>query len=124
MLRSVTTGLALSMLAAGCALFEPPPPAGTVPLAARVTNTEPFEVELAVTTPSGVLAGAVQPRLLPARGTGDVTFYLPTAGDWTITVNGNPMFSGEDIEFGGDCPAPLQMEVSAGGGGGIGCSVF
>ena len=122
MLRSVTLGIAMSVLAAACALVEPPPPPGTAMTVAQVTNSDPFEVELAVTTPSGVLPGAVQPSRLPARGTDDVTFYLPIAGEWTITVNGTAMFFREDIHPIGGCPTPLQMDVSTGGAGGVGCS--
>ena len=121
MLRSVTLGLAISVLGGACALVEPPPPLGTTKTVAQVTNTDPFEVELRVTTPSGELTGAVQPSRLPPRGTSEVTFYLPTSGNWTITVNRTPMFIGEadDVR---PCPGGTRyMEVSATGAGGIGC---
>ena len=51
-LRSVTLGVALSVLAAACALVEPPIPAGTTLLRAIVRN-ERGPVELTVTTPAG-----------------------------------------------------------------------
>jgi hypothetical protein len=122
MLRAAVTGLAMTVLVSACALVEPPPPPGTTRLVAEVTNTEPFEVELAVTTPSGILAGVVQPSRLPPRGTGTVTFYVPSSSrDWTITVNGTDMFYGEDIDLRGCTGGTLYMEVSAKGGGGIGC---
>ena len=84
MLRVLALVIAASVLAAGCALIEPPPPPGTTRVVAQVTNTDPSEVELAVTTPSGGLAGAVNPSRLPPGGTSEVGFYLPLGGDWTI----------------------------------------
>ena len=87
---------------------------------AEVTNLEPFEVQLAVTTPGRVLAGAVQPDRLRPHGVGEVTFHLPPGDNWTITVNGTAMFFGEGFDgcAGG---GTLSMEVSADGHGSIGC---
>jgi hypothetical protein len=122
MLRAAVVGLAMSVLVSACALIEPPPPPGTTPFPAQVTNLDPFGVELAVTTPNGNLAGAVAPRLLPAHGIGDVTFYVPiTDSAWTITVNGTPMFIATDIDLRGCVGGTHYMEVSADGHGGIGC---
>ena len=119
MLRVLGLVIAASVLAAGCALVEPPPPPGTTQVVAQVTNTDHSEVELAVATPSGVLAGAVNPSRLPPRGTREVAFYLPLDGDWTITVNGTVMFDSEGFD---GCPGgTLSMDVSARGGGGISC---
>ena len=122
MLRSVTLSVALSVLAAACALFEPAPPPGTVPTQARVTNLEKFPVELAVEMPTGVLSGAVVPASLPAGGTAQVTFYLPPRGDWWITVNGSDMYAAADIREMGSGRCTLDMEVSADGHGGLGCA--
>ena len=120
--RSVTLGIALSVVAAACALVEPLAPPGTVPTQARVKNLEKFPVELAVKTSTGVLAGAVAPASLPANGTAQVTFYLPVGGDWWITVNGSDMFPAADIrQVGSEGCARLDMEVTASGGGGLGC---
>jgi hypothetical protein len=122
-LRSVTLSVALCVLAAACALFEPPVPPGTVATHARVKNLENFPVELAVKmTTSGVLLGAVSPASLPANGTAQVTFYLPVSGDWWITVNESDMYGAADIrEVGVGC-GQLDMEVSADGHGGLGCA--
>ena len=95
-LRSVTLGVALSVLAAACALVEPPSPAGTTLLRTRVRN-ERGPVELTVTTPAGVLPGAVQPTSLPAHSTTDVTFYVPITGQWSIAINGSPDIPGADL---------------------------
>ena len=71
----------------------------------------------------GVLPGAVAPASLPANGTALVTFYLPVSGDWWITVNGSEMFPAADVgQVGSPGCARLEMEVSASGGGGIGCT--
>ena len=120
MLRSVTLGLALSVLSVGCALVEAPPPPGTRKVDARVENTAAVPVELAVTTPTGVLQGAVQPTSLQARAVGNVTFYLPPGEDWWITVNGVEMVPGSDAIDDIQCPG-LFMEVNPNGGGGIVC---
>ena len=95
MLRSVTLGLMLAVLAAACALVEEPVPPGTIPLQLQVRN-ERGPVELALRTPSGVLAGAVRPATLPAKTTTNVTFYAPP-GNWWIDVNGSTDFAGVDL---------------------------
>ena len=48
MLRSVTLGVALAVLTAACAVFTEPVPAGTVPVAARITNNTAQEMPLSV----------------------------------------------------------------------------
>jgi hypothetical protein len=122
-LRSVTLSVALSVLAAACALLEPPVPPGTVATHARVKNLENVPVELEVKMPtSGVLLGAVEPASLPANGTAMVTFYLPVSGDWWITVNGSDMYAAADIREIGSGRCTLDMEVSADGHGGLGCA--
>ena len=93
MLRSVTLGLALSVLVAACALVEQPPPpvpAGTIPLQVQVQNMRREPAEFTVRTPDGVLAGAVQPATVPGDSTTDVTFYAPP-GEWSIRVNGSSL---------------------------------
>ena len=99
MLRSVTLGLALSLLAAACALVEPPVPAGTRPVQGEVRNMRAHAVELVVRMPAGEMRGAVQPALLPARSTTDVTFYIPITGDWTILNGDEELFTGEEFRW-------------------------
>jgi hypothetical protein len=60
MLRTVTLGLALLVLAEACASTTPPsPPPGTLEVHADVIS-EKGNVELSVVTPAGPLPGAVQ----------------------------------------------------------------
>ena len=92
MLRSVTLGLVLSVLAAACALVEPPREARTI----QVRTDGP--VELTVTTPTGGLPGAVQPASLQTGSTTTVTLYVPAGGNWAITVNGVPDVLGSTVE--------------------------
>jgi hypothetical protein len=121
MVRTAVTGLVISVLATGgCALVEPPPSPGTVPVRARVTNTERIPVELAVKGPTGVLAGAVQPPSLAAKATADVTFFMPPGAGWSITVNGSDMFFSEDLASYAGC-STFNMEVSTTGAGSLGC---
>ncbi len=93
MLRSVTLSVAMSVLAAACALVEPPVPpvpAGTIPLQVQVQNMRRDPAELAVRRSDGVLAGAVQPPIVPGGSTIDVTIYAPP-GEWSIRVNGSSL---------------------------------
>ena len=83
-LRSVTLGFALSVLAAACALVEPPVPPGTFALLGEVRNAKAGPVQVEVRTPAGAVPGAVQPAVAPAHATTKVTFYIPLAGDWSI----------------------------------------
>ena len=59
MLRSVTLSVALSVLAAGCALDSPP--AGSVLFRVQIRNASMDRVELAVGSDTGDIPGAVQP---------------------------------------------------------------
>lgn len=99
MLRAVALGIALFLLAAACALVEPPaPPAGTRPVQARVDNRRPDPVEITVRTPAGVLSGAAQPTSrVEAFSTTDLTLYVPIEGQWTIARNGNEMIRSVDL---------------------------
>ena len=87
-LRSVSLSVALSVLAAACALVEPPVPANTHAVAnladditfvltGEVRNLRAEPVQLEMRTPAGALPGAVQPASLPAQTTTNVTFYIP-----------------------------------------------
>ena len=90
MLRSVTLGLALSILAAACALFErpvPTPPAGTFMLEVEVRNMSSEPVPLAVFSGAGLLPGAVQPASVPAHAVTNVTFYIPLTENGSILVD-------------------------------------
>ena len=105
MLRSVTLGVALSVLAAACALVEqpvPPVPAGTIPLQVQVQNMRHEPAELTVRTPDGDLAGAVEPATVPADSTTDVTIYAPP-GKWSFRINGSSF----DI-LGNDLPGVIR----------------
>ncbi len=98
MLRSVTLGVALSVLAAGCALVEPPPPAGTRSFQAQVRNPRPVPAELTITTPAGALPGAVQlPASVPAFSEAIVTFHVPIQGEWAFAVNGDDQLGWEEL---------------------------
>ena len=124
MLRSVTLGLALSFLAAACALVEAPAPAGTFMVHGEVRNLRPGPVELEVRTPAGVLPGAVQPASLPPGPlTANVTYHLPIAGDWWIAVNGDPFVASTD--FGAEIrqACTLAIELSADGSSTHGCNI-
>ena len=97
MLRSVTLGIALSILAAACALVEPPPPAGTRSFQAQVQNPHPDPAALTITTPAGVLRGAVQPASVPAFSETIVTFHVPIRGEWAFAVNGDDQLGFQEL---------------------------
>ncbi len=88
MLRSVTLGIALSVLAAACAVVEQPVPAGTTPVQAQIRNNTGHPAEIIVLTPTGPLQGAAQPGSVPAGVTADVTLYLPLGQDYVLGVGG------------------------------------
>ena len=118
-LRSVTLSLALSVLAAACALTEAPPPAGTRPIQSQVQNLRALPAKLTVTTPTGVLADAVQPPSLPAGSTTDVIFYIPNVGEWTIDFDGHPIVSSED--FTGTFKFGCALELTLSDGAEVSC---
>ena len=126
-LRSVTLGLALLVLATACALVEQPVPPGTIPLQVQVRNDR-GPVELTVMTPSGdlpgaVLPGAARPAALAARSTTEVTFHVPP-GDWWIAANGSPDIWGGDFSDAIRMGCALGIELTADGGYGYGCLPF
>ena len=124
MLRSVTLGVALSLLAAACALVGPLlPPGETRAVEARVINLSPDPVEITVRTPAGVLPGAVQPTSrLEADSTTDVTFYVPLGGEWAIVRDGTEMISSVDIsaKLGPGCSVHIYLRPQRHGAGGAG----
>ena len=125
MLRSVTLGLALSVLAAACALVEEPVPPGTFRLQGEVRNMRVRPVEIRVRTPAGALPNAVQPASVPAHTTADVTFHIPLAEDWTIWVDAEPVITRSDSDFSSQLRpgCTLGIEVAADGGFGYGCNL-
>ena len=87
MLQLVRFATAAGMLVAACALTEPLPPAGTVPLQIEVANKSAREVDLAVSIEGRPLPGSAQPPVLAAGATADVLFYVPIAAGWMLSVN-------------------------------------
>ena len=113
MLRSVTLGLALSILAAACTLVEAPPPAGTYTIKAVVRNFSPSEVVLRVSNPRGEVPSAVQPDAMVPAGpsTTNLTLKLPADGQWTIGISGWGEIDGEELE-GVQCPLAIMIDAS------------
>ena len=98
-IRSLTLVLASSVLAAACALTEPPPPAGTVMLQIQVRNVsdEPLG-ELGVKVRGGTLPNAAQPPWVAANSTTMVTFHVPISDEWWLAVNGIGIVVGERLQ--------------------------
>ena len=120
MRRSVTLSLALSVLTAACALLPQPPPAGTRPFQAQVRNMRPDQAVVTVSTPAGVLPSAVQPALLPAGSTTNVTFHVPLGGEWAIAINGEDQIGASELNPNiGVCT--IGIEILVDGGMGMGC---
>lgn len=119
MLRPVTLGLALSVLAAACAVAEQPEPSGTIEQHVLVRN-ERGPVELTVNTENGVLAESVWPRSLPARSRTDVTFRLPP-GIWWIEVNGGLALGKQDLMGAMRKGCPLEFGLEANTQYSLGC---
>ena len=130
MLRSVTLSVAMSVLAAGCALAEPPVPAGTYPMEADVRNSSARPVEFSVVHALGgalpgsdVIAGAVQPASVPAGPSSTrMIFYLPTDGQWLIRIPEWGEIEGRDFgSFRAQQCGPLVINFDRDGGWGWGC---
>jgi|SoiMethySBSTD1v2_1073268.scaffolds.fasta_scaffold598413_1 hypothetical protein len=98
MLRAGALGVALAVLAAACALAEPPPPAGTRVVQAQVESDWPQPITPVVKTPAGTMQGAVQPATLPPRSTTTMTFYVPITGEWSVTFNPGVEIGGIDLD--------------------------
>lgn len=112
--------LVVAAVAGGCALIEPMPPAGTVPVQLEVANKSPREVSLSVTIEGRPLPGSAQPPTLAAGATADVIFYVPIATGWALSVNSEEFLpelrgrTGEIVDIG--------IEVDAQGGVSWWCS--
>ena len=123
-LRSVTFGVALSVLTAACALFSEPVPPGTVPVEARITNNSGQEMPLSVVLPTGeVLQGAIQPTTsVPAFSTVTVTVYLPITGDWRVRVGDWGAILRQDIPEVMQGTCRVVVVSNADGSGSLRCS--
>lgn len=122
-LRSVTLGVVLSVLATACALVEPPVPVDTYVLQGWVRNLTGHPVALhVVACCSGVHSGAAQPASVPAHTEANVTYYVPLGGDWSIWAD-NIMIAGNDLigSFGEECT--LGVELAADGSSETGCNM-
>ena len=124
MLRTVTFGVALSVLTAAGAVFTEAVPAGTVPVAARITNNTPREMALSVVLPTGdILPGAIQPTSsVPAFSTMDLTVYLPVGGDWRLSIGDWGEILKQDIAGGLQRGSRIVVEANADGSGMYGCT--
>lgn len=124
MLRSVALGVALSVLTAACALFTDPVPAGTVPVAARITNNTGQEMPLSVVLPTGdILPGAIQPTgSVPAFSRMDLTVYLPVGGDWRLSIGDWGEILKQDIARDLQRGCRIVVEANADGSGMYGCA--
>jgi hypothetical protein len=87
MLRLAGLCIAVLALATACALTEPLPPPGTVPVQIEVANKSSQEVEIAVTIDGRPIPGSARPPVLAAGATTDVVFHVPIARGWALSVN-------------------------------------
>ena len=123
MLRSVTLGLALAVLAAACALVEQPPPPGTRMFQAEVRNVSPRPLELLVqiSPTEGPLPGAVRPSSVPPESVALVTFFVPMASEWSILIDPRTTIFKDEIEPLMEQGCTIYIETAGDGGYGSGC---
>ena len=119
MFRSIPLRLALSILAAACALVAPPSPTARI-VEAEVRNEMErpvmFTVRQSLDEEAGAaLPGAIQPTSMPAASTTDVTFHVPAAGPWWLFVGESNTFNGADIDMLVERGCTILIEVSADG---------
>ena len=118
--RLVWLVVALSTIATACALTEPLPPPGTVPVQIEVANKSSQQVEIAVTIDGRPIPGSAQPPVLAGGATADVVFHVPIARGWALSVNKEEFLpdlrgrTGEIVDIG--------VEVDAQGNVGWWCS--
>ena len=123
MLRTVAPSLALSVLAAACALVEQPPPPGTRVIEAEVRNlsSRPLELMVQTSQTEGALPGAVRPSSVPPGSTAIVTIYVPTAGEWSVLIDPTTSMSKEAVDrFMAEGCTMIQIETD-GAYGSAGC---
>jgi hypothetical protein len=123
MLRPLALGIAVSILAAACALVEPPPPAGTVMVQLQVKNGSFRPADLAVATMAGrPLPGLVRPPTVPPGATTDVSFFVPLSSDWMIRVNGQDLIMRSDLRGRTGAINNIGIEVDQSGNSGWWCN--
>ena len=113
-LRSVTLGVALSVLVAACELAEPPVPAGTTTVQGQVRNRTGHPVDINVKTPTGPLLGAVQPGSVSVGLTTDVTLHLPLGQEYALSAGGFDM-PGISVDDYGRLGCRFDIEISSDG---------
>jgi hypothetical protein len=123
-LRSVTLGVALSVLAAACALAEQPGPPGLYQFAVEVRNNSPRPVEFRVRHSTGgawgdVIANAVAPTSVPP-GISSVGFNLPPDNNWVIEIPGWGHLNALEV-VGQPCSAVVFEFGLPDGGWRVGC---
>src|SRR5262245_22641513 len=127
MLRTGALCVTLAVLAAACALVEPPPPPGTRTVQVQVKSEWPDGITPVVRTPAGVLQGAVQPATLQPRSTTTVRLYVPITGEWTVGFNPGVEVNGIDLDRNsnrgskGGCTIP-SIQIGDDGGYGQACA--
>ena len=115
MLRLAGMCIAVLALATACALTEPLPPPGTVPVQIEVANKSSQDVELAVTIDDRPIPGSAQPPVLGAGQTVDVVFHVPIATGWVLSVNNEGFVpdlrgrTGEIVDIGVEVDADGQV---------------
>ena len=119
MLRSVTLGVAISVLAAACALVEPPVPPGTVTFEAEVRNASLRPARLAITTTTDSIPGVVRPDVLDPGQILKVSFQVP-AGEWSVSIGDVDPIPNDVLILLVSRECPIWIEISEGGVG-YGC---
>ena len=122
MLRLAGLCIAVLALATACALTEPLPPPGTVPVQLQVANRSPRPVELSVRTGGRTIPGAVLPPSVAAGATTDVVFHVPMASEWEIDVNDTPLLMRLDLKGRTGAINNLGIEIDRDGGIGWWCN--
>ena len=121
--RAVTLSVAVSLLAAACALVEQPPPPGTRMFQAEVRNLSPRPLEplVQISSTEGALPGAVRPPSVPPESTAIVTFFVPVAGEWSILIDPRTTMVSDEIEMLMEQGCTIYIETAGDGGYGSGC---
>jgi hypothetical protein len=113
MQRAAVIGLAMTILAAACALVGPNPPPNTTPFKVEVRNNTQQPIDLVVaSTSTGAPVGLADPAAIPPLASANVTIWVPRGDGWTILANGSRVVPPGDLAafLGPGCNAHIAVE--------------
>ena len=121
MLPAVMLGIAMSVLAAACALVDPEPP-GTQPVPLTVNNETGAPVDVRITTLTGDVAGSAMPTTVPPGVNRlPVTINVPVSAEWILEL-GDTHIPGAELDDYSARGCVIGVDLLDDGGYAFGCA--